>query len=936
MKHIILLCALLCTTAASADDYKILSMSKPTLTVDGRKVKVGDVVSDKSVVQWDDDAQTVRLYNLKTRRQAVMTAVKTADRGRKLHELLSSNRHLSTKGVGKDIETAAVERVKTYCTLLEGISGDVEKIEDMNKLYAICENGNGSVSVVNDLSAVRTKSLGDNTMRLDQYMTMLTSKYDNSLPMRHSGYKYLRTVFQPSPIGLEGVGYALVKVDKEMELGGKKQKSHLNITVNTSTMKVSSTTSADYEDPQGIYYDALDLYNQGDMSGALEKFERVMNLERFSGRYRAKSMAGWIYADRGDYHRASDLLRESSSADPLGGVLLASRILMRDDVPFSLRNYDEGINILQRIGATKDAEFPQMHLIAKAAIFDALFNFKSFGQTVGLNNTGLDEMQNAFLNDPATSPQFMYRGYIMQGIGGVVKKDYEGILRACEAIQKLYDNNDFSNDDRERLYMWLFAMRSMVYQQQGNQEKIKQIAQELMAKPFGANYLATSLLYVDTNDEQKQLTLDMFRKAAEAGDALGAYILSLSYMPMHDTLRVYEEDVLREIMASRDLRIWKGWPPFIIYLMLDDENHRRDRSAAEFRRWNQIAIERGNADAMEDRALLEVVDDGLLGLSHDYSYAIELACNAAVLGKRSDNAKFIKTCVYAIAKEGGNGERFEETVTFKTLKRLDEEGNGAASYILNCGYETYLGDSKNALYYLERSKDAKYPMGMADYASQLIQTDPNKAFTLFEELTAYAKMCAYYNMGQIEQNQRENYKNALKYYRMGYKIEQDWHCCEAISNLYRQGLGVDKDLKAAKSWISLAVAIKKLYSGDDDSNIEYKGLLSQQAEIDSLIALGGTAEATTSHIARLNGLLDASVSEDDRITQSELLLTELFASPKAVVKTVGSNGTTIVSTETAEDFMLSVATMQAGKKLSVIASKKDEKGKFTELTVKIE
>ena len=933
MKHIILLCALLCTTAASADDYKILSMSKPTLTVDGRKVKVGDVVSDKSIVQWDDDAQTVRLYNLKTRRQAVMTAVKTADRGRKLHELLSSNRHLSTKGVGKDIETAAVERVKTYCTLMEGISGNVDKIEDMDKLYAICENNN--VSVINDLSTVQTKKLGDNSMPLQQYMMMLTSKYDNNVKTHHSGYKYLRTVFQPSPIGLDGVSYAQVKVDKSIDLSGVRQKSNLHITVNTATMKVSSTTSADYESPQEIFYDALDLYNQGDMSGALEKFERVMSVERFPGRYRARTMAGWIYADRQEYRHAHELLRESSAADPLGGVLLASRILMRDDVPFNLRNYTEGMNILQRIGETKDTDFPQMHLIAKAAIFDALFNFKSLGQTVSMNQD-IDEMQKAFLTDPATSAQFLCRGYILQAIEKSSKKDYAGALQSCQEIQSIIEKSDFGSDDEERFYMWMFSLRSSVYQQQGNQEMLLKSAQELMEKPYGASYLALGLMYDKTNDEQKKMALNLFRQSAEAGDALGAYIMSLSYMPLHDPLKVYEELLIRETMQSRDSRIWKGWDLFIMKMMLDENIRTYERDAAEFRRWNQIAIDRGSVDAMEDRALLSVLQDELLGLDSNIPQAVEMVCNAACLGMSSDDNKFIRTCVYAISRENEAGKAFEESETFKTLKRLDEEGNGAASYILYCSYYVYVKDSLKGRYYLERSKDAKFAMGMADYAGELVKTDPDKAFSLYEELTVYAKSHAYHSMGEIEEKNRKNYQKAMEYYKQCYKVDYYWKSCEAISDLYRQGLGTDVNLEKAKSWISLAASMRKLHKINDVDDEEYNRLVRKEAEVDNLIARGGAAVAVSSPITRLNGLLDASVSEDDRITQSELLLTELFASPKAVVKTVGSNGTTVVATETAEDFMLSVATMQAGKKLSVIDSKKDEKGKFTELTVKIE
>ena len=936
MRNLFLFCALLCASVASADNYKIISMSHPTLLVDGKQAKVGDMVSDKSVVTWSDDAQTVRLYNIKTRRQAVMTARKKATGGIKLRELLASNRHLSTKEVSIDVKSQVVDRVKEYCQLMEGISGDAEKIEDMEKIMAMCENSN--VSVINDLTSVRSKSLGDNTMPLQQYMMMLTDKFDNNVKARHSGYKYLKSVSQPSPLGFDAVTYAFVKADKKIEAPGYSGASKLNILVNTSTMKVSSTISEDYEDPQGIYFQALELYNQGDLDGALPLFEKLMDVQRFPGRYRARSMAGWIYLDRRDYHRAYDLLRESSAADPLGGVLLASKILMRDDVPFNLRNYDEGINILQRIGETRDADFPQIHLIAKAAISDAMLNMKSFGQTVSLKNYNFEDFIEAFLNDPATSPQFQCRGYILQAMKKNFNKDYEGVAKASEAAKNMLDIANFSDEDYERMYIWIFSMRVNICQQQGNQEKIVQLGKELMEKPFGASYLATAMLYGDITKEQMPTALDYFRKAADAGDALGAYIMSLYYMPKHDTLRNYEEILMREAMWSRNHRIWKGWQLFILNVMLDEDKDRHYRSAESYRKWSQLAIDRGSVDAMEDRAMLEVMDDGLLGLSHDIPQAVEMACNAAVLGMRSDNEKFIRTCAWAIGKEMDKGKEFEETESFKALKRLDGEGNGAASYILFCGYDVYKNDSVNAQYYLGRSKDAKFVKGMADYAERLTKTDPDKAFALFEELTVYAKTNAYYNMGVIERDIRGNYKNAMRYFRMGYKYEQDWSCCESISELYRNGLGVDVDLKKAKSWISLASAMKKLQvaSGMADSDEAYQRLLRKEAEIDSLIALGGGGATRVSPVERLNSVLDASLSEDDRIELSQQVLAEVFASPKAVVRTAGSNGQTIVATETAEDFMLRLATLGTGKKLAEVSSEKNEKGQYKVLTVKME
>lgn len=68
-------------------------------------------------------------------------------------------------------------------------------------------------------------------------------------------------------------------------------------------------------------------------------------------------------------------------------------------------------------------------------------------------------------------------------------------------------------------------------------------------------------------------------------------------------------------------------------------------------------------------------------------------------------------------------------------------------------------------------------------------------------------------------------------------------------------------------------------------------------------------------IEKLNSILDENINEDERINLSQSLLSEIFASPKAVVKTMDSTGKTIVATETAEDFMLHLATMKSNKKL---------------------
>ena len=104
-------------------------------------------------------------------------------------------------------------------------------------------------------------------------MMMLTDKFENNGKTSYSGYKALKTVVQPSPMeGFDAARYAFVKVDKQVNAPGINATHHLNIIVNTETMKVSSTTSGDYEDHQGIDLQALELYNNPAYNKAIPLF----------------------------------------------------------------------------------------------------------------------------------------------------------------------------------------------------------------------------------------------------------------------------------------------------------------------------------------------------------------------------------------------------------------------------------------------------------------------------------------------------------------------------------------------------------------------------------------------------------------------------------------------------------------------------------------
>ena len=100
--------------------------------------------------------------------------------------------------------------------------------------------------------------------------------------------------------------------------------------------------------------------------------------------------------------------------------------------------------------------------------------------------------------------------------------------------------------------------------------------------------------------------------------------------------------------------------------------------------------------------------------------------------------------------------------------------------------------------------------------------------------------------------------------------------------------------------------------------------------------LADSPEPSTSYMTQLDVLSDQVLSPDERIAESERLLPLLFASSDAVVKIIGSNGTTIVATETAADFLMRLSTAPARVKVVRVSSELNAEGKIIELIVREE
>ena len=750
-----------------------------------------------------------------------------------------------------------VDRVKEYCQLMQEFSADVEKIDNMETIYGMCENNN--VSVFNDLSLSAAKDIGNNSMPLQQYMMMLTDKFENNVKTSYSGYKYLKTVVQPSPMeGFDAARYAFVKVDKQVNAPGINATHHLNIIVNTETMKVSSTTSGDYEDPQGIYLQALELYNNKAYKKAIPLFEKVSVLQRFPGRFRAKTMLGWIYLDQEKFDKANELLRESSAEDPLGKVLLASKIMLSKDVPVLLRNTTEGIQMLRALGNVRDKEIPQMHLIAKTALVDASMDWILDNPIITLPAKEKEQLANDLILDPQSSDIFQIKGYIAK-VNYYNPKNPNDLKEAYKDMQKaetLLQRAKLSKKTRGELDAQLTLTTGEVLYKAGDKAGGDRLWEKAKSNPYALPTIA--MLKLKNKKVNCAAVLDLYQRSAANGDPFSTYIVSLSHYPLQEEFRgICEKTFVLELPNAMDIWNQRGWGDFTFYLL---QNSGQTKSFEEFKKWNQKAIDLGNINALEDRALFEAANaEPFKNVS--IATALQHACQAAVASK-VNGVKLTMTNYFALNREKKTQPNipYEHTQTYKTLKALDEQGNGAAAYLLFVAYSE-ANNEDLAVHYLERSKDAGYYTGLLDYANYMIDLkNYDQAMQLFNKLTVYPYSSAYYYMGHIEEL-RNNYQGARKYYEMGMEFDGgEYHSYEAMSDMLKNGLGCNRNLKAAKEYIDKAVfafGVKRTYA--NKAGKDFKRLTDKQAELEKLVGTGTNANRNSN--ANRNNNSSGSVLE---------------------------------------------------------------------------
>ncbi|MBR6191376.1 MAG: tetratricopeptide repeat protein [Prevotella sp.] len=828
---------------------------------------------------------------------------------------------LPLSGYAADIDAAtqkkAVGIITEYCRLMQEFSGDMEKAENMELIQALCENNN--ISTFNDLDASKTKSIGDNSMPLYQYMMTLTSKYENNVKVKYSSPKYFKTIIQPLPLEGNEAQYAFFKVTKDNVINGQKSSSRQHIVFNATSMKVLSTTSEDYEDPQGIYFEALDLYNKKDYNAAIPLFQKAASFPRYAGRYRAQSMMGWAYLKQKNYDNAYEALVVAAEQDPLGGIVLANEMYLMQNIPAKYQSVSKGRQLLEKYGQLHDVEFPTMHLMAKKSLIELYLK-----GVLRMDVPRVAQLINELRDDPDADTYYKIAGlsYSSQ-MKSNFATDANDIMDAFAMMSRADSILKEGSGKMDAVQLGgcrrtIAAAKFNIMRAAGQIDEGLKMLEDNKDIP-GLNAFTAQCFY---NMKRFDKALEYYQLAANEGDARGAFITSIAYYPIFEIqdLNKLDESYVQFLQSIANDGIWLDFLTYVV--VRNDSKHERD--LLKHIEWNKTAVERGHVYA--------AYWNPFIIYRNDPCKAVTQVCDAANISAAMDNSLFN----YASNNILGLMLSNKDTIALHCMKERAENNDGAACYLLS-GYYMFMDSMEEYKKWLIKSYNADFVNGMLDVAQYYLmgdlglEKDTLAAYKILKKMDDYEYSQGAALLGGIEGEYFHNFE-AAKQYNMKAIQHKDPSGAYNLGELYEKGLSVERDLEKARFYYGYASVLAK---GKPAVYGEMMNVFNDKiAHVDSLIATELGDLAIDKCMASLCDLTNQSYSPDKRIEMSETLLKKIFASPEVKVETTDPTGQTVVATETAQDFLLRLATV--GKQLSLenVGKKRDSKNKLERLVVK--
>lgn len=801
-----------------------------------------------------------------------------------------------------------VDRVKEYCKLLQTFSGDMEQVDKMEDIFAMCEND--KVQTFDDLSELKkSQDVEYNSFPLFQYLQNITTKYENSLQVSFSDFKCEKTISEPSMksdamqgmADIGGKSYALIHVVKKIKGNGINKTVPLKITINVTSKKIGGTVSEEYEDPYMLYLKGLEYAGKGEQDKAIECYNKCIGYKTYSGRYRAMTSMGFIFMTQKRWQESIDMLTRASEHDPAGGVLLAM-IYMSTEMPFELRNPNNALALLERYSSVKDKEMPELQIMAKCFLGGIYMLGTLFPQDLDKGEQCLAEAIELY--DPKSSMDvgiLVYLKSIQAGIY-ISKNEYDraiNILLTAERLSKL--SKIYQTGSGKSLLVYLYSSLAGSYNMTNNYEKRDEYLNKLELINSADAYAQLAALYKEFGKYDE--AIKYYRMAAENGNGDAADVMCLFYLPIKN-------------IEGFDLN--DKWNKFLF-------TPRADRSEDIAFKWAKMGAENGSLSAAWRLVAFYLNTDGKFGIPANDKEGLKWTCSIADR-EAYNRTYYLPAFAYLINKMKG------DNVLVDYAHELAEQGSASANYFCFGYYRYSNNDTIKAFEYLKKSAELGYYLGYRDLAycyeeGSLTKKDELAAYEIYKKVANRNLPFGIVMVGYYEGKQG-NYKKELELYLKAFEMQSSQGAF-ALGVLYFDGEHVEKDLKKAEWYFEQAIAFAEAQQfGFEDIDPSKEYIEKIHAEV--------SGSTQSGYMNVLQSIADISKSPDVRITESDKALSELFESPDVVVKTVGSNGSTVVSTEKAGDFLMRLCTVGNKIKLTKVSSKQNEKGKITELTIREE
>lgn len=805
----------------------------------------------------------------------------------------------STLKLTKADKEKIVNKVKQYCDLISTFSKDIEQIDKMEDIFSLCENS--KVQTFDDIADFTKQKSGEyHSVPLFQYLQNITTKYENSINITYSDFKCERTVSEPSlGGGLEGNTYAIVHVVKTLKAKGLNKTIPLKITLNTNTLKIGGTVSETYEDPNMLYLKGLEAKDNSDYKKAIEYLKKCFAYKTYPNRYRAMTTLGVIYKIMGKWDESVACLKEAAEHDPVGGITLAG-MYTDPTTPAKYKNGFAALALLEKYAGYKDKDYPIYQIMANYMLASLYLQgnmipkdmIKALEYQSKASNMAIEEHENFawYLT------QILPLGYY------AITENYDGAAKTLENMEKNFDLflNDQLDETKNNIKTLIYQTAGMLYAERQDKVKAYEYLQKLQEMNGPTITLAIANIYKTLKEYDN--AIHFYKIGAQAGNADCANIMSLYYMP--DTEITYDMDGFDKYLFSP----------------------RADKDYGLCFDYTKTGAEKGNINCIARLASMYLV--GTKFTTTNLKEALRWTCLYA------DN------CSYTISTPIGMAdyaltlcEQQNDTEALGMLEEMEKQGSPSASYFKYFYYNYFKKDSTEAYNSIIKSAEQGYFLALNDICAFTYQAnDSVNNYYWCQKMIDRNYSEGYSQMAAYEEKFNHDYKKSIELQKQAFNMENPY-AAYSLGMSYKNGdTGLEKDLETAKAYFYKTIEFVKdpnsLYARDADS-----ARIKLREIEEELLSYHPNAP---SYLTKMQELTDGSKSPEWRINESKKLLDELFASSKAKVMVVGSNGTTIVNTETAEDYLLYLGT--SGKKLVLkeVKTNKDESGKITEIKIQEE